>query len=107
RNDERHRLLPFDVVINWHDRSLRDIWMLLQHAFDVGRKNVFAAADEHIVRPAGKIMKAILVAAKYIAAAVKPVFRDWRLHVWPIMIAKHDRRRFHFQLAVIGRAGIA
>ena len=52
-----------------------DVGMPLQHALDVGRIDVLAAGDEHVVGAADEIVKAVLVAAEHVAGDVEAVAR--------------------------------
>src|SRR5262245_36578132 len=62
RYHEGDRLLPLDVVVDRNDGGLRDVGMAFEHALDIGRIDVLAARDEHVVAAADEIMKALGVA---------------------------------------------
>ena len=104
-DDEGDRLLALDVVVDRHHGGLRHVGMALQHALDVGRINVLAAGDEHVVGAADEIMEAVGVAAEHVAGDVEAVRRDRRRHVGAVVIAEHHRRAFHFQHALRRRRG--
>src|SRR5258708_17536275 len=57
RHHESDRLLPLDLVVDRNDRGLRDVGMAFEHALDVGRINVLATRDEHVVAAADEIME--------------------------------------------------
>ena len=73
RDDEGDRLGALDVVVDRHHHRLPDVGMLLQHALDVGRIDVLAAGDEHVVGAADEIVEAVLVAAEHVAGDVEAV----------------------------------
>ena len=106
-DDESDRLLALDLVVDRHHRRLRDVGMALQHALDVGRIDILAAGDEHVVGAADEIVEAVGVAAEHVAGDVEAVRRDRRRHVRAVVIAEHQGRAFHFQHALIGVAVVA
>src|SRR5215831_1898505 len=83
RHHEGDRLLPLDLVVDRNDGGLRDVGMALEHALDVGRINVLATRDEHVVAAADEIMEAVGVAPEDIAGDVESVRGERRLHVRP------------------------
>src|SRR5689334_3703517 len=90
RNDEGYRFLSFDVVINGYHRGLADIGVPFQHPFDVTRINVFAARIEHLIGPADKVMKTVLVKTEYILSNIEAVGRNRCRDIGAIVIAEHN-----------------
>src|SRR5262249_38758649 len=97
RNDEGYRLLSFDIVINGNHGGLADIGVPFQHAFDVTRINVFAPRIEHLVGPADKVMKTVLVTTKYIPSEIEPVCRNRCRDIGAIVIAEHNGWALYLQ----------
>src|SRR5215469_3934163 len=102
RNDEGYRLLSFDIVINRNHGGLADIGVPFQHAFDVTRINVFAPRIEHLIGPADKVMKTVLVKTEYIPSNIEPVCRNRCRDIGTIVIAEHNGWALYLQHAFVG-----
>jgi hypothetical protein len=102
RNDEGYRLLSFDVVIDGNHGCLADIGVPFQHPLDVTRINVFAARIEHLVGPADKVMKIVLVKTEYIPSNIEPVCRNRCRDIGSIVISEHNGRALYLQHAFVG-----
>ncbi len=104
RHHEGDRFLTLDVVVDRHHRRLRDVRVAFQHALDIGRIDVLAAGDEHVVGAADEIMEAVGVPPEHVAGDVEAVGGERRLERRPVVIAVHDGRAFHLQHALLGIA---
>ena len=65
-DDRGHRLLPLGVLAADHGR-VDDLGVAQQHLLDLGRDDVLAAADDHVVDPVLDVEEAFLVDAAEVA----------------------------------------
>src|ERR1700761_7993628 len=78
---KRYRLGALDVIVDRNDTGLDDVRMAFEHLFDFAGEDILSAADEHVVGPTDEEVKAVFVAAEYVAGEIKSVCRDGRGHV--------------------------
>src|SRR6266849_8347281 len=72
-HDKGERLLALDLVRHRHDTGLHDVVVPLEHALDLARIEVLAAAHEHVVCAANERVSASRVTAKDVPRLV-PAF---------------------------------
>ncbi len=75
--------------------------MGLQHAFDFTWKDVFAAADKHVIGSADEIIETVGVATEDVTRDVVAVGCERPRQVGTVMISAHHRRRAKQQHALI------
>jgi hypothetical protein len=107
RNDEGYWLLSFDVIIDGNHSGLADIAVPFQHSFDVTRINVFAPRIEHLVGPADKVMKTVLVKTEYIPSNIEPVCRNRCRDIGAIVVSEHNGWALYLQHAFVGISLVA
>jgi hypothetical protein len=99
-DDERDARLAPALVRNADDRCLRTAGVLVEDVLDLGRVDVLAARDDHVLRPADDPVVALVVARRDVAGEEPAVGEGGgrRLRVPPV--AGEDVRPLDEQLAL-------
>ena len=109
RHDRRDADLAHDVVGARHDRDRGDVGMGRQHALDLDRVDVVAAADVHLLAPADEPQTAAVVDPAEVAGAHEAVGRERGARLLGVApVARHDGGGAQAHLADVGAGdGIA
>src|SRR5262245_20101454 len=73
QHDEGVRHLAFHFMIKRHDQRLMHGRMALEQRLDLYRKDVFTAADKHVVVAPDEIVKTVIISAADVAGVVPAI----------------------------------
>src|SRR5690606_33020248 len=75
-----------------HHRGLHDVVVLRQHAVHLGRVDVQATGDDHVLGPAGDVDVTLVVVLRQVAGVQPPAGQCRLRGVRPVVVADHVRR---------------
>src|SRR5262249_17037057 len=100
------RLAPL-IVGHAHHRHLEDLGMLCEHALDLGRIDVLAAADDHVVLAIDQMQEALLAGVAHVAAGLPLAVPDGVARRAVAVVAEEGHGRRGVDLADLTRWQLA
>jgi hypothetical protein len=89
-------------VAEGHYAGLVHCGVAFEQAFDFDRKNVFAAANEHVIGATDKKVEALGIATADVTGVIPAALQSFRRFLGKVVVTQQDARVFQQQFAFVG-----